>query len=220
MLTLAVNTAFTRMEAALAEGDRILADASETLPRGQETALPGFVADLLASCGLGFSDIRRLAVVTGPGSFTGLRIGVAYVRGIALVNDVPAIGVSSIEAAIPAGMAGVSLGALMARRRPPDQSWWVQAVSEDAGIAPVQEAGLEVLRAMLEGFHAPVFMDGAEALGPLAGRLDLRPMRPSAITAALKAAVLDPVRHPPAPVYAREPDATLPAAKAVPGEQA
>ncbi len=218
MLTLAVNTAFTRMEVALADGDRIIADAGETLPRGQETALPGLVAGLLGSCGLAFSDIRRLAVVTGPGSFTGLRIGVAYVRAIALVNEVPAIGVSSIEAAIPAGMQGVSLGALMARRRPPDQSWWVQAVSEDAGIAPVQEAGLELLQAMLEGFHAPVFMEGAEALGPLADRLDLRPMRPSAITAALKAALFDPLAHPPAPVYAREPDATLPAAPpAAPG---
>lgn len=211
MLILALNTAFTTMEAALVRGGEILADARETLPRGQEKALPGFVDALLREQGAGFSDVGRFAVVTGPGSFTGLRIGVAYVRGLSLVTGAPSIGITSIEAAIPAGMEGASLGCLMAQRRPPDQTWWVQGVAQDAGIAPVQEVRLEALSAMLEGFHAPVFMDGAEALGPQAEKLDIRPMRPSAITAGLKAARFDPAAHPPAPVYAREPDATLPA---------
>ncbi|OZB12306.1 MAG: tRNA (adenosine(37)-N6)-threonylcarbamoyltransferase complex dimerization subunit type 1 TsaB, partial [Hyphomonas sp. 34-62-18] len=161
MLILALNTAFTTMEAALVRDGEILADARETLPRGQEKALPGFVEALLKEEGAGFGDVGRLAVVTGPGSFTGLRIGVAYVRGLALVTGAPAIGVTSIEAAIPAGMEGPSLGALMAQRRPPDQTWWVQGISDDAGIAPVQEVGLAALSAMLEGFHAPIFMDGA-----------------------------------------------------------
>ena len=213
MLILALNTAFTTMEAALVRNGEILADARETLPRGQEKALPGFVGALLKDQGADFGDIGRFAVVAGPGSFTGLRIGVAYIRGLALVTGAPAIGGTSLEAAIPAGIGKACLGALMAQRRPPDQTWWVQGISGDEGIAPVQEAGLEALKAMLEGFHAPVFMDGTEALGDLAGRLDLRPMRPSAITAALKAARFDPASHPPAPVYAREPDAALPAPK-------
>lgn len=210
MLVLALNTAFTMMEAALVRDGEIVADARETLPRGQEKALPGFVGALLKEAGAGFGDVARFGVITGPGSFTGLRIGVAYVRGLALVTGAPAVGITSLEAAIPAGMAAASLGCLMAQRRPPDQTWWVQGVSDDAGIAPVQEVGLEALAAMLEGFHAPVFMDGAEALGELAKKLDLRPMQPSAITAALKAARFDPAAHPPAPVYARAPDATLP----------
>lgn len=210
MLVLALNTAFTTMEAALVRDGEIVADARETLPRGQEKALPGFVEALLREEGAGFGDVTRFGVVTGPGSFTGLRIGVSYVRGLALVTGAPAVGITSLEAAIPAGMEGTSLGALMAQRRPPDQTWWVQGVSEGAGIAPVQEVGLEALAAMLKGFHAPVFMDGAEALGDLAATLDLRPMQPSAVTAALKAARFDPAKHPPAPVYARAPDATLP----------
>jgi tRNA threonylcarbamoyladenosine biosynthesis protein TsaB len=66
---------------------------------------------------------------------------------------------------------------------------------------------------MLPVVHGPVFMDGSEALGDLAAKLDLRPMQPSAVTAALKASLFDPAKHPPAPVYARAPDATLPAPK-------
>ncbi|MFN7055625.1 tRNA (adenosine(37)-N6)-threonylcarbamoyltransferase complex dimerization subunit type 1 TsaB [Hyphomonas sp.] len=210
MLVLALNTAFTTLEAALVRDGELLADARESLPRGQEKVLPGFAEALLKAQGAEFGDVDRFAVVTGPGSFTGLRIGVAYARGLSLVTGAPCVGITSLEAAIPAGMAGTALGALMAQRRPPDQIWWVQGVSGDIGLAPVQEAGLEALAAMLRGFHAPVFMDGADALGELAANLDLRPMRPSAVTAALKAARLDPAKHPPAPVYARAPDATLP----------
>ncbi len=213
MLILALNTAFATLEAALVRDGELLADARESLPRGQETVLPGFAEALLREQGADFGDLDRLAVVTGPGSFTGLRIGVAYARGLSLVTGAPCVGITSLEAAVPAGMPGTALGALMARRRPPDQTWWVQGVSGDAGIAPVQEAGLGALAAMLKGFHAPVFMDGAEALGDLAAKLDLRPMQPSAVTAALKAAGFDPAAHPPAPVYARAPDAALPASK-------
>jgi tRNA threonylcarbamoyladenosine biosynthesis protein TsaB len=89
----------------------------------------------------------------------------------------------------------------------------VQGISDGQGIADVLEVPLTELLPMLTGFRAPVFMDASEALGDLAAKLDLRPMQPSAITAALKASLFDPAKHPPAPVYARAPDAALPGAK-------
>jgi tRNA threonylcarbamoyladenosine biosynthesis protein TsaB len=213
MLVLGLNTAFTTMEAALVQDGEILADRREAMPRGQERRLPGLVAELCAEAGVTLGQLTRIGVVAGPGSFTGLRIGVAYARGLALVTGAKAIGITSLEAAIPAGFEGPALACLAAQRRPPDQTWWVQGISAGEGIADVMEVPLTELLPMLTGFHAPIFMDAAESLGDLAAKLDLRPMQPSAITAALKASLFDPARHPPAPVYARAPDATLPAPK-------
>ncbi len=213
MLTLGLNTAFSTMEAALVQDGEILSDRREAMPRGQERRLPGLVAELCAEAGVTLSQLTRIGVVAGPGSFTGLRIGVAYARGLALVTGAKAVGITSLEAAIPAGFEDPALACLAAQRRPPDQTWWVQGISAGEGIADVMEVPHTELLPMLTGFHAPVFMDGSEALGDLAAKLDLRPMQPSAITAALKAGVFDPARHPPAPVYARAPDAALPAVK-------
>ena len=213
MLILALNTAFPALEGAVVRDGEILADARDDMARGQDRQLPDFVERLLASAGVTLAEIDRIAVVTGPGSFTGIRIGVAYARGLSLVTGAECVGVTSLEAAIPAGMEGNTLGALMAQKRPPDQTWWVQGLEGDEGIAVPVEVSLTDMKAMLEGFAVPVFIDGVEALGDVTATIDARPMRPSAITAALKASRFDPAEHPPAPVYAREPDATLPVQK-------
>ncbi len=213
MLTLGLNTAFSMLEAALARDGKVLAEWREAMPRGQERRLPGLVAGLCAEAGVALGELSRIGVVAGPGSFTGLRIGVAYARGLALVTGARAVGLTSLEAAIPVGFEGLALGCLAAQRRPPDQTWWVQAVCGGQGTGDVEEVALEALQAKLAGFQAPVFLQGSEALGPLAADLDLRPMQPCAVTAALKAGLFDPARHPPAPVYARAPDATPPAPK-------
>ena len=170
MLVLGLNTAFSAMEAAIIRDGEILADARETMARGQDKALPGFVERLLDEAGVSLAELDRIAVVTGPGSFTGIRIGVAYARGLALVTEVPCIGVTSIEAAIPAGMEDTVLGCIAAQKRPPEQTWWVQGVSGNQGLAGTMEVGLDELKVMLTGFHGAHVTMGTIMLAAILGR--------------------------------------------------
>jgi len=100
MLTLAFDTATAAATSALADGDEIL---GERVSRAQ--TLLEDVDALLRQAGAHPSDLDRLAVGLGPGSFTGVRIGVAVARGLALSLDVPGAGVSTL-AALAAGAPG------------------------------------------------------------------------------------------------------------------
>ena len=100
MLTLAFDTATAVATSALVDGDEVL---GERVSRAQ-TLLEDFDA-LLRQAGAHPSDLDRLAVGLGPGSFTGVRIGLAVARGLALSLDVPGSGVSTL-AALAAGAPG------------------------------------------------------------------------------------------------------------------
>jgi tRNA threonylcarbamoyladenosine biosynthesis protein TsaB len=97
VLTLAFDTATAVATSALVDGDEIL---GERFSRAQ--TLLEDVDALLRQAGAHPSDIGRLAVGLGPGSFTGVRIGLAVARGLALALDVPGAGVSTL-AALAAG---------------------------------------------------------------------------------------------------------------------
>ena len=100
MLTLAFDTATAVATSALVDGDEIL---GERVSRAQ--TLLEDVDALLRQAGAHPSDLGRLAVGLGPGSFTGVRIGLAVARGLALSLDVPGAGVSTL-AALAAGAPG------------------------------------------------------------------------------------------------------------------
>ena len=97
MLTLAFDTATAVATSALVDGDEVL---GERVSRAQ--TLLEDVDALLRQAGAHPSDLGRLAVGLGPGSFTGVRIGLAVARGLALSLDVPGSGVSTL-AALAAG---------------------------------------------------------------------------------------------------------------------
>jgi tRNA threonylcarbamoyladenosine biosynthesis protein TsaB len=183
MLILAINTAEAACDVALVRGDTVLAEQREALVRGQDGRLPGLVDEVLLSAGANLGDLDRLAVVTGPGSFTGIRIGVSFVRGLALALGIPAIGVTSLEAGLPPEMIGPARAALPAQKRPPDRTWWTQELQEGLGVTPVVETP-------------------ETALDPR----DIETATPRAAWAGLKAVALTPAERPAAPVYARAPE--------------
>lgn len=78
--------------------DRALALVSEPMQRGHAERLTDMADQAVASAGISFSDIDRLAACSGPGTFTGVRIGLAFVRGLALVLKVPAVGITTFAA--------------------------------------------------------------------------------------------------------------------------
>jgi tRNA threonylcarbamoyladenosine biosynthesis protein TsaB len=100
MRILAIDTALEACSAAVLDTERPSDAVRESLPmqRGHAEALMPLIARVVAQAGLAFSELDRIAVTTGPGSFTGLRVGIAAARGIALAAGKPAIGLSTLAA--------------------------------------------------------------------------------------------------------------------------
>lgn len=95
---LAFDTSAAHCAAALLSDGRIVAEAFEPMDKGQAERLLPLCEAVLAQAGMGWSDLTRVAVGTGPGNFTGVRIAVAAARGLALSLGLPAVGVTRLEA--------------------------------------------------------------------------------------------------------------------------
>ena len=95
---LALDTATTACSVAVRVDGKTLASALQPMTRGQSEALMPMVMDVLAETGLSVSDFDLIAVTRGPGAFTGLRIGLAAARGLALASGVPCCGVTTTQA--------------------------------------------------------------------------------------------------------------------------
>lgn len=100
MTILAIDTAHPAVSVCLMAQSSPGPLARESLPmvRGHAEALLPMVDRLMKSAGLEFEQLSRVAVVVGPGSFTGIRIGIAAARAIGLAIGIPVVGVSSLSA--------------------------------------------------------------------------------------------------------------------------
>ncbi len=100
MRILAIDTALEACSAAVLDTESAATAVYESLPmvRGHAEALIPLIARVLDRAEFNFSDIDRIAVTTGPGSFTGLRVGISAARGIALATGKPAVGLSTLAA--------------------------------------------------------------------------------------------------------------------------
>lgn len=180
------------------------------------------VEAVLADAGLALEAIGALAVTVGPGTFTGLRVGLAAARGIALARALPLVGVTTLEAvAAPVeALPGETIAAAFDARR---DEIYLQAF--DAAHAPLSEpmlVALEDAAAHVPGKAVVIAGTGAELLAAelkargLSVRLAGAAPQPDALWIAriayarLAAHGPDRFRAPPAPLYLRAPDAKLP----------
>jgi tRNA threonylcarbamoyl adenosine modification protein YeaZ len=116
MRVLAIDTALEACSAAVLDtGAGVLARESKSMTRGHAEALMPLVRRVVEHSGLDFAALDRIAVTVGPGSFTGLRVGIAAARGIALATGKPAVGITTLAAfAAPLFAAEESLPVLVA----------------------------------------------------------------------------------------------------------
>jgi tRNA threonylcarbamoyladenosine biosynthesis protein TsaB len=100
MIILAIDTALDACSAAVLDtsAGKTIAAESQPMQRGHAEALMPLIARVMKQSGVAFAALDRIAVTTGPGSFTGLRVGLSAARGIALAADKPAVGLTTLAA--------------------------------------------------------------------------------------------------------------------------
>ena len=191
---------------------RALGLRSEPMGKGHQERLAGFARDAAAEAGGGFAAIDRIGVTVGPGSFTGLRVGLAFAQGLGAALDRPVVGVSTLDGLAASVNADGPVAALIDARRgqvyaaigPAGEA---RALSLEAAMAAVAGLGAG---ATLAGSGAPLVAEAA----PAATVLDLAGPAPEAL--ARLAAAADPAVSPARPLYLRAPDATPP--RRLPGQ--
>jgi tRNA threonylcarbamoyladenosine biosynthesis protein TsaB len=209
MLILGINTAGQGCDVVLMENNLALGQKQDPDARGQDVTLPALVRSVWTDAGIEPGQIDRIAVVTGPGSFTGIRLGVAFARGLALALEKPCLGITSLEASLPPGQQGSAMVLLPAQKRPPDITYWVQRFRSGTATTDPEECHIQTLHEELLARPHRLFGE-ATALQEKAADLPVYPARPTAARAAALAAERDPALHRPRPNYARAPDAVLP----------
>ncbi len=209
MKVLALDTCLTATSAAVLDGERVLAARSEPMARGHQERLAVLVREMTEEAGLAFADLDRVGVTVGPGSFTGLRVGLAFAKGLSSALAIPCVGVSTLEAM--AAAPGLVAAAIDAKRG----QVYLQ-VCEDGRplMAPdALDLGTAAARLIELGAGRPMALTGSGAalLAPaLPGAVVLAAETPDPVAVArLAARVAAP--SPPRPLYLRTPDAQLPA---------
>jgi tRNA threonylcarbamoyladenosine biosynthesis protein TsaB len=216
MLILAIDTALDACAAGVldTEAAKLIAQESLSMKRGHAEALMPLIARVIKASGIAFEALDRIAVTTGPGSFTGLRVGLSAARGIALAANKPVVGLTTLTAyAAPVVSQNGEQPVISAIDARHDHVYF-QVVSGNGSslirprVAPIEEAlGASRFGAPhLVGNAARVLADRWRADAPLPFRVDPRPAPDIAWVAWLGAAV-SPNAAPARPFYLRAPDA-------------
>jgi tRNA threonylcarbamoyladenosine biosynthesis protein TsaB len=216
MLILAIDTALDACAACVLDTDanQPIAQESQAMKRGHAEALMPLIARVIKQSGITFAALDRIAVTTGPGSFTGLRVGLSAARGIGLAADRPVVGLTTLAAyAAPVVSENGKPPVISAIDARHDQVYF-QVVSGNGGallwprVAPIEEA-LAASRfgaPILVGNAARILADRWPADAPPPFKVEAHPAPDIAWVGWLGAAV-NPDIALARPYYLRAPDA-------------
>jgi tRNA threonylcarbamoyladenosine biosynthesis protein TsaB len=215
MRILAIDTSLTACSAAVFDAavGAVLAIETMLMARGHAEALMPLIARVMDQGAIEFAELDRVAVTVGPGSFTGLRVGISAARGIALAAGKPVVGVSTLAAFAAPYIAEVKAEAVIVAIDARNGNVFFQAFGVNGRtLVPPQHAPLdEALRAV----ETPAYVTGPAARlladhwpedRPTPLDIDVKDA-PEIDWVAQLGAVADPQLAPAKPVYLRAPDA-------------
>ena len=212
MIVLAIDTAGTGCYAALYDSERdiVLGAAGDDIGRGHAERLMEFVDAALDAAGTDIKAVGRIAVTVGPGSFTGLRVGLAFAKGLSAALSIPAVGVGSLEA-LARPFSGRVLSVLDAKRG----QVYLQAFADGVAVSAPDALPLETAAARVAEFAPEVMVGtGAPLLAEMHRAARIEPLdHADPLAIAMVAAARKPA--PPRPLYLRAPDAKLPGGKSL-----
>ena len=182
----------------------MLASELQLMARGHAEALPPMVARVMAQAGIGFADLARIAVTTGPGTFTGIRVGLSFARALGLARNIRVLGINT----------------MIATQVAVSESHKKNIVVHQAGMSGLfyfyGDAAIELLthEQVLSRLDAGAFVlvgTGADAIVAASGRSDIMRLPQHDLPVASGFAVYaanqpDPIAMPD-PIYLREADA-------------
>lgn len=208
MRILAFDTATAACSVVVRAAGATLARRSERLGRGHAERLLPMIEEAMAEAGLDYAALDGLAVTVGPGTFTGVRIGLATARGFALATGLPLVGVTTLEAMAAAHGGAAPVAAVLGAGR---DRVYLQVFGADGGPVGPPEAVTMADAAALLPRGARVVGDVAERLAALVDDAVAVAALPDAETVAAIAvgrlAAGAPQGGPPVPLYVRSPDA-------------
>lgn len=162
MLILAFETSAKAASVALLDDKKLLGESYQNTGLTHSQTLMLMAQDLLKSCGFGSQDVTHLAVAAGPGSFTGIRIGVAAAKGFAWGAELPCYGVSTLEAmaAQLGAWQGYVCSVMDARRSQVYHALFHVECGKCTRIRDDRAVSLQDLGAELQNLTEPVFLVG------------------------------------------------------------
>jgi tRNA threonylcarbamoyladenosine biosynthesis protein TsaB len=211
-MILSIDTCLGASSVAVLDGERVLAARGEPMTRGHQERIGVLARETAAEAGIAFADLSRIGVTVGPGSFTGLRVGLAFAKGLAMALSIPCVGVNTLES-LAFGTKGFAAAVIDARM----SQVYLQVFADGVSLMAPDALGLGEAAARLaelySGGPATLIGSGAPLLAEaLPGASVLTPVSADPVAVARLAAAKPTPSHSPRPLYLRAPYATLPAA--------
>jgi len=216
MIVLAIDTALDYCAAAVLDAGAMTLIAQETLEmkRGHAEALMPLIDRVMKASGLPYLGLDRIAVTTGPGSFTGLRVGISAARGIGLAADKPVVGLTTLSAYVTPLVAEKQEQPIIAAIDARHDHVYFQVVAGNGAalmrpaVAPIEDtfaaARFGALR--MVGNAAQLLADRWPKHAPAPALVDPKP-GPDIGWVAWLGAATEPGTAPAKPFYLRPPDA-------------